>query len=144
MAHTAEKSVMDMFGGRRPAVAARDVFVVQHRLQQPLKMDVGHARHNAAQLGPHFVRVAQRGGEVIAEIDFAVVHPPHFVDGHLRPVVEYLHQPLDLHEVVAVEVVDHFGHVVPHLGVQLAGPVGQQQRQIQLAALLLTNLLRVD
>ena len=64
-------------------------------------------------------------GKVIAEIDLAVVHPAQLVDGHLRPVVEDLHHALDPHEVVAIEGIDHFRHVVPHLGVQFAGAVGQ-------------------
>ena len=66
------------------------------------------------------------------------------MDRQLRPVVEDLDQALDLDEVVALERVHHFGDVVPHLGVQLAGAVAQLQREIQLAGLLLPNLLGVD
>ncbi len=47
----------------------------------------------------------------------------HLVDGKLRPVLKNLQQPLDLDEIVALEGVHHFGDVVPHLGVHLAGPV---------------------
>ena len=52
--------------------------------------------------------------------------------------------PFDLDEIVAVEGLDHFGDVVPHLGVELAGAVAEEQRKIKLAALLLPDLLGLD
>jgi hypothetical protein len=63
------------------------------------------------------------------------------VDGELRPVVENLNQPLDLHEIVAVKRADCVLHVVPHLGVHFAGAVSQQQGEVKLAGLLLPDLL---
>jgi hypothetical protein len=66
------------------------------------------------------------------------------VNGELRPVVEYLRKAFDLDEVVAVERVHHFGHVVPHLGVKFAGAVAEGQREIKLAGLLLVDLLGVN
>ena len=92
-------------------------------------MKIADGGDRGAQLHPHFLGVAQGGGEVVDEIDLAVVHPPHVVDGDLRPVLKDLDQPLDLDEIVAVEGIHHgVGDVVPHLGVHLAGAVAEEQR----------------
>ncbi len=62
----------------------------------------------------------------------------------LRPVVVELHQPFDLDEVVALEGLDHLGHVVPHLAVDLAGAVRENQRQVRLTRALLPHFFRVN
>ena len=49
-----------------------------------------------------------------------------------------------LDEIVAVEGIEHVGDVVPHLGVEFAGAVAEHQRKVELAALLLPDLLGVD
>ena len=140
----AQKRVVDLLGGRRAAKPRRHVLVVQHRLQQPLQMRVGHPCHIPAQFRPHLFRVAPGTRKIIGVVDLAIFHPPHFVDGQLRPVVEYLHQPFYLDEIVALEQVHRLGDVVPHLRVELARTVPERQREIQLAALLLPDLLGVN
>ena len=52
--------------------------------------------------------------------------------------------PFDLDEIVAFEVVQHLGHVVPHLGVEFAGAVAKKQRKIKLAGLLLPDLFGLN
>ena len=57
-----------------------------------------------------------------------------------RPVLENLQQPFHFDEVVALESVHHFGDVVPHLGVHVAGAVAQQQRKVGFARFLLPDV----
>ena len=90
----AQEGVVNLLGGRRHPVAAGDFRIVQHRLQQALEMRIAHAGDDAAQFAPHLLGIALRRREVIGELDFAFVHPPHLVDGQLRPVVEDLDDAL--------------------------------------------------
>jgi len=78
------------------------------------------------------------------EIDLLVLDAAQFVDGELRAIVVKLQQPFHLDEIVAVERVHHLGHVVPHFGVDFAGAVGQQKREIRLAGALLPDLFGVN
>ena len=43
----AQKGVMNLLGGGRAAVAARDVLIVQHRVQQALQVRIGDAGDDA-------------------------------------------------------------------------------------------------
>ena len=85
-----------------------------------------------------------RGREIIARNRPPLFHPHQLVNGELRAVLINLDQALHPHEVVAIEGVHHLGDVVPHLGVDVAGAVAQDQRQVRLAALLLADVLRLN
>jgi hypothetical protein len=65
------------------------------------------------------------------------------VNGELRAVVVNLNEALDADKVVAVESLHDLGHVVPHLGLDVAGAIAQQQRQVRLARLFLPDFLGV-
>ena len=91
-------------------------------------------RDDGPQFEPHLAGIAFGRRKVIGELDFAFVHAPHLVNGELRPVVKDLNDAFDLDEIVAFEFVQDVGHVVPHLGVEFAGTVGQEEREIELAA----------
>ena len=108
---------MNLLGGRRHAIAPRDILIVQQRGHQLMQMRIGDRRGESAQFQPHFIPIARRCRKIIREVHFAVVHPVDGVHGQLRPVVEDLDQPFHLDEVVALEGLHHFGYVVPHLGV---------------------------
>ena len=135
---------MNALRRRRELVSRRDLRVVEESVQQPPDVVVSERRHHRAQLVPHRFRILQRSRKEIAEIDFAVRHPAQLVNGELRPVVVELHQPFDLDEVVALERLDNLGHVVPHLAVDFARAVRQNQRQVWLARALLPHFFRVN
>ena len=93
----------------------------------------------------HLENLRTRGEERVLKArdliwDFALFDPPQLVDRQLRPVVEDLDQTLDLDEIAAVEGIHDLGDVVPHLGVDLAGTVAQQQRKIRFARFLLAHV----
>ncbi len=50
------------------------------------------------------------------------------MNGELRPVLEDLEQAFHFDEVVAIEGVHDLGDVVPHLGVEVARAVAEEER----------------
>ena len=104
-------------------------------------MRLGHARDPALELAEHFVAVALGGRQIIGQIDFRFRHRLDLVQRELRPILEDLQQAFDAHEIVALEGVEGFRRVVPHLGVQLAAAVGERQGKIGIARFLLAHVL---
>ena len=132
---------MNLLGGGRAAVPHGDLFVVEHGVEQALRCGSAMPATKPRSSRPHLAGVALGGREVVGELHLALVHAPHLVHGELRAVLVDLDQALHLDEIVAVEGVHHLGHVVPHLGVHLAGAVAEAEREVKLAALLLADLL---
>ena len=71
---SAQIGMVDVLGGGRGAIHARQRFVVEEGFEQPAQMRIGDAGHQAAQLGEHFHRIARGGGEIIGEIDVRIQH----------------------------------------------------------------------
>ena len=140
----AQPGVMNLLGGGRFAVALRDFRIVENGFHEGAQMRIGHGGDDGAQLAPHFAGIASGRGEIVREIDFAVLETAHFVNRELRTVVIDLDESLHLHEVVAIEGVHHFGDVVPHLGFDLAGSIAEAQGKIRLSGFLFANLFGAD
>ena len=140
----AAESVMNALGGGGDRVAGGDFRVVEKRIQQVADALVVERGDDGAQFAPHLAGIAEGGREEVPEIHFVVSDAAEFVDGELRAVVVELQKALHLDEIVAVERVHHLGHVVPHFGVDFAGAVGQQKREIRLAGALLPDLFGVN
>ena len=65
-------------------------------------------------------------------------------DGDLETVLIFIEQAFDFEEVVLLEGVDCVLDVIPHFGVELAGAITENERQIRLSGLLRLNLLGYD
>ena len=66
------------------------------------------------------------------------------MNGDLEAVLIFVEQAFDFYEIVLLEGVDCVLDVVPHLGVELAGAITQNKRQIRLSGLLRLDLLGND
>ena len=63
------------------------------------------------------------------------------MDGKLKAVLVLVDQAFDFEEVVLLEGIEHFFHVVPHLGFELAAAVAEGQGEIRLAGFFRFDLL---
>ena len=135
-----EPGMMHRFRRRSGPKGERDRFVREDRFEQRFEMRAGHRRNPGAELREHFVTIAFGCRKVIGEIDFRLRHRQKFVNRELLPVLKYLEQSLYAHKIVALESIQHFGRVLPHLGVELAGAIGERHRKIRFARFLLANI----
>ena len=73
----------------------------------------------------HLLRVAGGSGEEIGLVDGFERLLGKLVNGELQPSLMNLQQAADFQEIVAVEGVHHFGGVIPHPGIDVAGAVAE-------------------
>ena len=136
--------MMQRLGRGRILVRRGDGFVGHEVLEQPLQPGVFEGPDELAQRAPQLIDVLRGLGEIVGVIDFGVSQFAHLVEGELPAAVVLLHHAFDLDEVVLLKRVHRVGHVVPHVGLQLAGAVGQRDRQVGVAVLLGLDLLGGD
>lgn len=128
--------VVDDAGGR-PALQ-RDLVFRNDPCQQCLQMGVLHGRNDLLELPPHLVDGTwrRRHEGVFSEAVAAVLRVGarhHWTDGldqKLQPSVVEVGATLHLHELAGLELLAQPVDVVEHTRDDLAGGVGQRQRQV--------------
>ena len=139
---SATAGVMDCLSGRSDFVEPSYFGVAEDGFEKGFEMRILNSRNYAEQFGEHLVEISVGAGEVIGEIDLMIFQAAKPVNRKLRAVLKDLNETFDSDEVVAFEGIHHFGDVVPHLGFELAGAVGQLEGQVRITGLLLANVLR--
>jgi len=68
---------------------------------------------------PQIVNIFCSLGKIIGEFNFGVAQLAHLVNGELETILVFINQALDLEEIVLLESIENFLHVIPHLGFEL-------------------------
>ena len=110
-------------------------------LHQRLEMLILKGRDEVRQRLPELVNILRGLGEIVGELDFRFAQLAQFVDGELEAVLIFVDQAFDFEEVILLKGVEHFLHVVPHLGFELPAPVAKGQSEIRLSGFLRLDLL---
>jgi hypothetical protein len=66
------------------------------------------------------------------------------VNRDLKTVLIFIQQAFDLEEVILFEGINRVLDVIPHFGLELAGAITEDQRQIGFSSFLRLNLFRND
>ena len=120
----------------RVLVVRGDLRIGHEGLDQRLQIRVLKALDEIAHRTPERVDIFVGLGKVIGKIDFGLFQLAQLVHRQLELVVELVDQTLDLDEIVLLERVEEFVHVVPDLGLDLTGAVGQGERDVEVAGAL--------
>ena len=129
----ADERVVQRLRRRRVLVVRGDLGVGHERFNQRLQVGVLKALDEIADRTPERVDILVGLGKVIGKIDFGLFQLAQLVHRQLELIVELIDQTLDLDEIVLLERVQEFVHVVPDLGLDLAGAVGQGERDVEIA-----------
>ena len=129
--------------GRGSIAVALGNFRVRHeQFDQRFQVRILERGHKLRQRSPEFADVFGGLGQVVGEVDIALVHAPQLVNRELKTILVLVDEALDLEKVVLLEDGDEFVDVVPHLGFDLAAAIRQDQGQIRLAIFFGLHLLR--
>jgi hypothetical protein len=63
--------------------------------------------------------------QIVGEIDFRFFHAAQLVNRKLKSILVFVDEPFNLEKVVLLEGENEFVDVVPHLGFDLAGAIGE-------------------
>ena len=132
----ADIGVMQGLGSRSIAVRCRDLRVGHEGLHQSLEMSVLKRRNEVRQRLPEVINIPGGLGKIVREVDFGFAQLAQLVDGELKTVSVLVDQAFDLEEVVLLEGIEHFFHVVPHLGFELPAAVAESKSEIRLTGFL--------
>ena len=138
----ANVGMMQRLGRRSIAVCLRNWLVVHERLHQRFQMWILECVNEASQRLPQLVDVLRRLRQIVGELDFRLTELANFMDGQLEVVFVAVDQPFNLDVIVLLEGIKRLGDVVPHLGLDLAGAVGERQCQVWIATFLGLHLFR--
>ena len=136
--------MMQGLGCRGVLVSTLDLWISHKGLDQRLEMRVAKVLDVFAHRPPKLVDVLGGPGQVVVKINFRVCQAAHLVDGELEPSIEFVQQSADFDKVILIECSQVLIHVVPHLGLKLAGAIGNRERQVELAALFGLDLFGGD
>src|SRR5208337_5265721 len=130
---SADVGMMKRLGGGGVAVALGDLGVGHEQFHQRLQLRILERGDKLGQRPPELADVLGGFRQVVGEVDLSFFHAPQLVNGELKAILVLVDESLDLEEVFLLEDVDEFFDVVPHLGFDLAGAIGQGQSQVRLA-----------
>src|SRR5580704_2135707 len=137
----ADIGVMQGLGGGSVAVSGRDLPVGHEGLHQRLEIGILKGRDKIGQSLPEFVNILGGFGKIVGEFDFGFAQLTQLMNSELEAVLILVNQAFDLEEIVLLEGIEHFFHVVPHLGVELPAAVAESQSEIRLPGFLGFDLL---
>ena len=137
-------SVMQSFGRGRVAIGFRNFRIRHECFYQRFEVGIAKSSDESRQRLPQFADVFGGLRQIIGEVNFRIAQAAKFVDGDLKAVLIFVEQPFDFEEVVLLEGIDCVLDVIPHFGVELAGAVTENERQIWLSGLLRLDLLGND
>ncbi len=90
---------------------------------------------------PELINIFCSLGKIVGEFDFRFAQLAHLVDGELEAVFILVDQALDLEEIVLLEGIEHFFHVIPHLGFELSAAITKSKSKVRLTGFFRFDLL---
>jgi len=98
------------------------------------------AVNEVAQRLPEGVNVLGGAWQIVLKLNLRLLHGPQLMHRELEAPVKFIDQSADFNEIVLFKDIDVVGYVVPHLGINVSGPVSQRQGKIKVAALFWLGL----